>query len=95
MLSQAIDDDCNQTGQMTAALLDWPQVRSNLDAVFSEQGQANIAKNIQTVTSWLLQVLFFLLVFPRFKCDTAVLVSGYAPVLTVLSKLAETSFSQY
>lgn len=24
---QAIDDDCNQTGQMTAALLDWPQVR--------------------------------------------------------------------
>ncbi|CAG13453.1 unnamed protein product, partial [Tetraodon nigroviridis] len=21
----AIDDDCNQTGQMTAALLDWPQ----------------------------------------------------------------------
>lgn len=25
-LRQAIDDDCNQTGQMTAALLDWPQV---------------------------------------------------------------------
>jgi len=23
---QAIDDDCNQTGQMTAALLNWPQV---------------------------------------------------------------------
>ena len=23
---QAIDGDCNQTGQMTAALLDWPQV---------------------------------------------------------------------
>ena len=23
---QAIDDDCNQTGQMVAALLDWPQV---------------------------------------------------------------------
>ncbi|CAM5124795.1 unnamed protein product [Natator depressus] len=22
---KAIDDDCNQTGQMTAALLDWPQ----------------------------------------------------------------------
>nr|XP_048683985.1 electron transfer flavoprotein subunit beta isoform X2 [Caretta caretta] len=22
---EAIDDDCNQTGQMTAALLDWPQ----------------------------------------------------------------------
>jgi len=25
MGKQAIDDDCNQTGQMTAALLDWPQ----------------------------------------------------------------------
>lgn len=25
---QAIDDDCNQTGQMTASLLDWPQVKS-------------------------------------------------------------------
>ena len=24
--SQAIDDDCNQTGQMLAALLEWPQV---------------------------------------------------------------------
>ena len=24
---QAIDDDANQTAQMTAALLDWPQVR--------------------------------------------------------------------
>ena len=23
---QAIDDDANQTGQMTAALLNWPQV---------------------------------------------------------------------
>jgi electron transfer flavoprotein beta subunit len=23
---KAIDDDCNQTGQMTAALLNWPQV---------------------------------------------------------------------
>lgn len=24
---QAIDDDCNQTAQMTAAHLDWPQVK--------------------------------------------------------------------
>ena len=23
---QAIDDDCNQTGQMLSALLNWPQV---------------------------------------------------------------------
>ncbi len=28
LVFQAIDDDCNQTGQMTAALLDWPQVRN-------------------------------------------------------------------
>jgi hypothetical protein len=27
---QAIDDDCNQTGQMIAALLDWPQVGEQL-----------------------------------------------------------------
>jgi electron transfer flavoprotein beta subunit len=26
---QAIDDDCNQTGQMVAALLNWPQVSIN------------------------------------------------------------------
>ena len=25
MCPQAIDDDCNQTGQMLASLLDWPQ----------------------------------------------------------------------
>ena len=25
---QAIDDDCNQTGQMLAALLGWPRARS-------------------------------------------------------------------
>lgn len=25
--TKAIDDDCNQTGQMTAGFLDWPQVR--------------------------------------------------------------------
>jgi len=32
---QAIDDDCNQTGQMLAALLGWPQATfaSKLDAV--------------------------------------------------------------
>ncbi|KAL7981087.1 hypothetical protein Chor_005321 [Crotalus horridus] len=28
---QAIDDDCNQTGQMTAAFLDWPQVEREVD----------------------------------------------------------------
>lgn len=35
---QAIDDDCNQTGQMLAALLDWPQgtFASKLDLTGSE-----------------------------------------------------------
>uniref|UniRef100_A0A9J7XWK4 Electron transfer flavoprotein subunit beta n=1 Tax=Cyprinus carpio carpio TaxID=630221 RepID=A0A9J7XWK4_CYPCA len=33
---QAIDDDCNQTGQMTAALLDWPQ-RSPEDGTFASE----------------------------------------------------------
>ena len=35
---QAIDDDCNQTGQMLAALLDWPQATfaSKVDIVDSE-----------------------------------------------------------
>ncbi|NXG51349.1 ETFB protein, partial [Psilopogon haemacephalus] len=28
---QAIDDDCNQTGQMLAAMLDWPQVRGRIE----------------------------------------------------------------
>jgi electron transfer flavoprotein alpha/beta subunit len=28
MGKQAIDDDCNQTTQMLAGLLDWPQVRN-------------------------------------------------------------------
>ncbi len=38
MGKQAIDDDCNQTGQMLAALLDWPQgtFASQLDAQGSE-----------------------------------------------------------
>ena len=35
---QAIDDDCNQTGQMTAGFLDWPQVR--LEWVAPAEGQA-------------------------------------------------------
>lgn len=38
---QAIDDDCNQTGQMTAALLDWPQ------ACFAEN--VEVADGVATV----------------------------------------------
>ena len=30
MGKQAIDDDCNQTGQMLAALLNWPQALLHL-----------------------------------------------------------------
>ena len=37
VVCQAIDDDCNQTGQMTAALLDWPQVEHRAPPV----GQLN------------------------------------------------------
>ena len=31
---QAIDDDCNQTGQMLSALLNWPQVMNVLTLNF-------------------------------------------------------------
>lgn len=36
MGKQAIDDDCNQTGQMLAALLNWPQATFASKIVFSE-----------------------------------------------------------
>ena len=39
---QAIDDDCNQTGQMLAALADWPQ------ATFASQ--VDVADGVATVT---------------------------------------------
>ncbi|WP_240635914.1 electron transfer flavoprotein subunit beta/FixA family protein, partial [Caldimonas tepidiphila] len=39
---QAIDDDCNQTGQMLAALLDWPQ------ATFASK--VEVADGFATVT---------------------------------------------
>jgi electron transfer flavoprotein beta subunit len=35
---QAIDDDCNQTGQMLAALLDWPQATFAHKLEFTETG---------------------------------------------------------
>lgn len=42
---QAIDDDCNQTGQMLAALLDWPQgtFASEIELL---DGQANVTREI-------------------------------------------------
>jgi len=36
MGKQAIDDDCNQTGQMLAALLNWPQATFASKIIFSE-----------------------------------------------------------
>ncbi len=35
---QAIDDDCNQTGQMLAALLDWPQATFASEIVMGDDG---------------------------------------------------------
>jgi electron transfer flavoprotein beta subunit len=42
---QAIDDDCNQTGQMLAALLDWPQATfaSKLEIA---DGKANVTREV-------------------------------------------------
>lgn len=37
MGKQAIDDDCNQTGQMLAALLDWPQGTFSSEVVLTEK----------------------------------------------------------
>jgi len=42
---QAIDDDCNQTGQMLAALLGWPQ-GTNASKVELEGGSLNVTREI-------------------------------------------------
>jgi electron transfer flavoprotein beta subunit len=42
---QAIDDDCNQTGQMLAALLDWPQATFASKLVI-EGGQALVSREV-------------------------------------------------
>ncbi|KAK7499795.1 hypothetical protein BaRGS_00008886 [Batillaria attramentaria] len=50
---QAIDDDCNQTGQMTAALLDWPQA-TFASKIEKTDGELKVVKEIdgglETVT---------------------------------------------
>ena len=45
MGKQAIDDDCNQTGQMLAALMDWPQATfaSNIEL---QQGSAVVTREV-------------------------------------------------
>jgi electron transfer flavoprotein beta subunit len=42
---QAIDDDCNQTGQMLAALLDWPQATFASKLVI-EDGKAVVTREV-------------------------------------------------
>ncbi len=42
---QAIDDDCNQTGQMLAALLDWPQA-TFASKLAIEQQQATVTREV-------------------------------------------------
>lgn len=42
---QAIDDDCNQTGQMLAAMLSWPQA-TFASKVVLDNGNANVTREI-------------------------------------------------
>ncbi|PUA19542.1 electron transfer flavoprotein subunit beta/FixA family protein [Glaciimonas sp. PCH181] len=42
---QAIDDDCNQTGQMLAALLDWPQA-TFASKVMLEEGKVLVTREV-------------------------------------------------
>jgi electron transfer flavoprotein beta subunit len=42
---QAIDDDCNQTGQMLAALLGWPQA-TFASKVMLEDGKATVTREV-------------------------------------------------
>ncbi len=42
---QAIDDDCNQTGQMLAALLDWPQA-TFASKVVPEAGTVSVTREV-------------------------------------------------
>jgi electron transfer flavoprotein beta subunit len=43
---QAIDDDCNQTGQMLAALLGWPQATFASKITIGEGGHAEVTREV-------------------------------------------------
>ncbi|HTT79777.1 MAG TPA: electron transfer flavoprotein subunit beta/FixA family protein [Stellaceae bacterium] len=43
---QAIDDDCNQTGQMLAALLGWPQATFASKIAIGEEGHAEVTREV-------------------------------------------------
>jgi electron transfer flavoprotein beta subunit len=45
MGKQAIDDDCNQTGQMLSALLDWPQA-TFASKINVEEGKLKVTREI-------------------------------------------------
>ena len=45
---QAIDDDCNQVGQMLAALLDWPQGVFASELVPGDDGALTVTREIDT-----------------------------------------------
>jgi electron transfer flavoprotein beta subunit len=47
MGKQAIDDDCNQTGQMLAGLLDWPQATFASKIVFTDdKTRCNVSREV-------------------------------------------------
>ena len=43
---QAIDDDCNQTGQMLAALMNWPQGVFASEVVVGDDGALTVTREI-------------------------------------------------
>jgi len=45
---QAIDDDCNQTGQMLAALLGWPQGAFASELTVGDDGKLTVTREIDT-----------------------------------------------
>jgi len=45
---QAIDDDCNQTGQMLAALMEWPQAVFASEISTTDSGELTVVREIDT-----------------------------------------------
>lgn len=46
MGKQAIDDDCNNTGQMLAGLLNWPQATNAAKVEFLDNGKVQVTREI-------------------------------------------------
>ena len=49
MGKQAIDDDCNNTGQMLAGLLNWPQATNAAKVEFLDNGRVQVTREIDDV----------------------------------------------